>query len=547
MSDIEVVETWKLEEDALAGGIYAQLACSQSKMDRLDAYWRLAKCVTLKRHVKTIRESEPRAMMYYYNGGNYTEPAEGVLCEDMKKIAGRFITRHAIGEVISHIKGLSYVAEEDFDKDPDLLVVGNGVLHVSTRTITPHDPAILNRVKLPVSFDVAAACPRWTQFLEEVIVPRGEPISEEHRRIVATLQEYAGYCLFRDNRFEKSLMLTGAGRNGKSVFINTLTSLLGKENVSSVPLQKFDRGEYSLSQMVGKLANFYADLSDKALDASGNFKMITSGDAVYVNRKYLNPISTTIFAKQIYSANKVPESKDLTPAFFRRWIIVNFPNVFEGTQEDKALKAKLELELPGILNWALAGIERLNQQQHFSYELNAEESELRYLLASSPVAAFVEMRLNKDSEATVTKDVMYAEFIRFAKENNMPTMADNAFARKLKECAVGIGEARPHGDKRDRVWRGYSVQDVQDVHVLRDIVVAGKNKEIHIENNLDNVDNLAQTILTFLQTGQSLKTADLVAGTGLPEADVIQALRILEHDGTITLDGVTRTWRLKKL
>jgi P4 family phage/plasmid primase-like protien len=540
-----VAPDWMRREEHLRDGYFLQLLDSEPR----DAWWALAECIAQKHNIKTIVESEPRPVMYHYNGGNYEEPAEGIIRKEAKSIGGKFLTRNGMLEVIANVKAMGYVAETEFDTDTDLLVLNNGILRVSTRELLRHDPAVLCRVKLPVAYDPDAACPRWERFLEEVIVPDDEERGREHDQIISTLQEYAGYCLLRDNRFEKSLMLTGAGANGKSVFLHTLEHMLGKRNVSSVPLQSLDKGEYALHQMVGKLANIHADLSDRAMKESGNFKLITSGDDVYVNRKYLNAISTSIYAKQVYSANKVPASWDKTPAFYRRWIIVNFPNSFEGARADKALKPALLAELPGVFNWALRGLERLLKEQHFSHVLSPKDAELRYLMLSSPVEAFVEMCLEQDSTAVITKDAMYGAFAKFAKDNGMPELADNAFARKLKWAAAGIAEHRETLEgERKTVWRGYDIRIRDDAaRVTRDVRVHSDIVgyiDTHIEDNkkitLTTLTSLSGKVITFLQEGGrdvTGATVDEIVGNLLAnEEDVRKLLAEMVHDGT-ALEG----------
>jgi P4 family phage/plasmid primase-like protien len=534
MLDDCVAPKWMRKEESLRDGRFLELVENEPR----DAWWETAECIAQKHNIKTIVESEPRAMMYYFNGGNYEEPAEGLIRKEAKNIGGKFLSRNGMLEIIANIKAMGYVAEKEFDTDTDLLVLDNGILKVSTKEFLPHDPAVLCRVKLPVAYDPAATCPRWETFLKEIIVPESEEKTPEHQQMIDTLQEYAGYCLHRSTPFEKTLMLTGAGANGKSVFLHVVGKMLGKKNVSSVPLQSLDKGEYSVHQMVGKLANIHADLPDRAMKESGNFKLITSGDDVYVNRKYLNSISTAIYAKQIYSANKVPASWDKTPAFYRRWLIINFPNMFEGAKADKGLREKLCLELPGVFNWAMAGLDRLQARQHFSQVLSPKDAELRYLMLSSPVEAFVETCLEQDSTAVITKDAMYGAFANFAKNNGMPELADNAFARKLKWAAGGIAEHKEtiEGDRRT-VWRGYAVRDVRDVRVYSDIV--GYIGKVYRDNNKEitstTLPTLTEQIFSFfLKEGRDVTgatTDEILAGLMCNEDDLRKLLAQMVHAG----------------
>ena len=468
-------------------------------LDKKKALWDVSERIINDLNIKTIIETEPRPTIYYYNGGSYKPKAEGKIMKRTREIGGEIITRADLGEVSSYVKTNSYVSEDDFDTDLNLISVNNGILDIMTGELTPHDPKYLIRVKLNTDYDKEATCPRWEKFLEEVVVPNGGEPDDEHLAKIATLQEIAGYCLYRANPLHKAIMLTGEGANGKSVFLETLIKLLDPENVSTVPLQAFDSREYALGAMVTKLANIHSDLSDRALKESGNFKMVVSGDRVFVNQKYKDPLSTNVYAKLLFSANKVPETSDNTPAFFRRWIIINFPNTFDDDTADKQLIEKLEKEIPGVLNWALEGLKRLLHNQRFSYAPSVDEMELLYISLSSPVDAFVLECLDQTSGGVVPKYYMYSAFVKYAKEKKMPIMTDNAFARKLKVVAEGLSDQkRKLGDdkKQTTCWVGWNLNaewdkkcgGYQGNHCILPKTSIHFPIKQHKENNPDNPD-----------------------------------------------------------
>src|SRR5690606_27235032 len=97
-------------------------------------------------------------------------------------------------------------------------------------------------VAMPYDFDPEAECPLWAETIEGILPryrPRGR--SGRHRPVrdhrIEVLQEFMGYSLLADTtKFEKFLVLVGSGANGKSTIMSTWVELLGRENVSHVPL-----------------------------------------------------------------------------------------------------------------------------------------------------------------------------------------------------------------------------------------------------------------------------------------------------------------------
>jgi putative DNA primase/helicase len=80
---------------------------------------------------------------------------------------------------------------------------------------------LLCTYQIEVSFDPQnpAACPQWIKFQQEVVqIPE----------VILEYQEFFGYCLSRETRYEKALLLVGPGADGKSTALNVLQALVGK-------------------------------------------------------------------------------------------------------------------------------------------------------------------------------------------------------------------------------------------------------------------------------------------------------------------------------
>ena len=230
----------------------------------------------------------------------------------------------------------------------DLLCVGNGILNLSTKELQPHTPKKIFLNKIPVDYNPAADCPRIKQFFNEVCYEEDIPI----------LQELFGYCLYRSYPIHKAAMFLGEGSNGKSVTINLLRKFLGHENVSSKELRELINDRFAVVELYGRLANVCADISPDALKRTGIFKALTGGDLITGARKFKGSFSFVNYAKLIFSANKLPMSPDKSYAFYRRWILISFPNTFEGENRNPNILEEISTpeELSGLLNWALEGL-----------------------------------------------------------------------------------------------------------------------------------------------------------------------------------------------
>jgi P4 family phage/plasmid primase-like protien len=385
--------------------------------------------------------------MYVYINGFYRENAEEIIAEEVARRMGKLHKNIQTAEVIALVKALSYFRRESIQEDKNLINVQNGIYDLKNNKLLPHSPEHFFLTRVPVDFKDGATCPSILKFLHEILPEDDIPI----------VQELIGYCLYREYHIHKAFMLLGDGSNGKSTLLNLINAFLGFENTAGVSLQQFDKDRFAKSALFGKLANIYADLSPDALNRTGTFKMLTGGDVIFADKKFKNPFTFRNYAKLMFSANILPDTKDDTSAFFRRWVFLTFPNIFTDANKDANLLGKITTaeEMSGLFNWATDGLRRLLTKNTFTNSKSTEEIRDKYIRLSSPVRAFC-MDRTENAEENIGKNELYSAFILYCQEKNLPTIPNNSFARKLKEILPTISEVWVQNDnqKFTRVWHG---------------------------------------------------------------------------------------------
>ncbi len=150
------------------------------------------------------------------------------------------------------------------------------------------------------------------------------------------------------------------------------------------------------------MANLCGDIDDKSLKYSGSFKELTGRDLITANRKFKTSVHFENYAKLVFSANQLPKTKDVSDAFFMRWIILEYPFTFVKQEEFDATdsyftklrdpdiinKITNEEEMSGLLNWSLLGLERLQERKDFSYNKSTEEVRTMWIRKSDSFKAF---------------------------------------------------------------------------------------------------------------------------------------------------------------
>ena len=404
------------------------------------------------------------------------------------------LSEHKVSEVIGHVTRSTYVSRALFNTSKYVLNLKNGLYDVKTHKLSEHTPGYLSTIRIPINYDPKADCPAIKNFIQQIHRPED----------ISTIQEVFGYVLIPDNTIQKAILFVGQGGEGKSTELNVMKAEVGPENCSNVSWQKLELNRFAASTLEGKLVNIFADLPAQSLSTTTSFKMLTGGDSIGAEKKFKDGYSFNNFARLLFSTNKPPKIYDDDSfAFWRRWVIIEFPNQVPDERQDKHLIDKLttDTELSGLLNWALEGLERLLNQQGYSYKKSVEETTEYYLRAADPVYAFLIDVCEVDSQGCVTKDELYEAFLSYAKEKHIPSLRPNAFARALtNQTTVRVRSTRPTIEgKRVTSWEGLklteSVKDVKDVKAnspIKPIAPAPDENNINKGKNIDNPDNLDQ-------------------------------------------------------
>ncbi|MCX5794229.1 MAG: phage/plasmid primase, P4 family [Elusimicrobia bacterium] len=342
------------------------------------------------------------------------------------------------------VKESSKVAAHDLNPAAmDLLNVQNGMLDWRTGELKPHSPEYRSTFQINAAYVPGAHSETLDRFLAEVFPSDALPLAEE----------LVGYLLRPTTKFQKAFTLLGDGANGKSTFLSMLAVFLGEESVSHVSLQDLVGNRFVAAELQGKLVNVYADLPSSSLEQSDVFKAIVGGDIIKAERKFGQPFNLVPTARLLFSANELPESRDLSPAYFRRWVIIPFPNHFQGS---KAKKDLLELlttpeARSALLNRALVGLRRLEEQQDFSTCASIQEAGQSYRRQCDHAFEFISERLETKSGEAVGKAEVYQKYKEWGQKAGIPHPASQqAFNKRLREV-LGAKEGRADGV---RVWPG---------------------------------------------------------------------------------------------
>ncbi len=284
------------------------------------------------------------------------------------------------------------------------IAFNNGVLDTRHKVLIHHNPKHFIRGYIPYDYDPEALCPRFAEWIQEVMC--------KDLDLISVLQEFMGYVVEGGAyTHHKMLWLSGSGRNGKSTFIDVLKALVGRENYISASLSSLMSDKFMASMLDGKLLCASEEVNFGDYRDSGLIKTLTGDGEITAQRKFKPAFDFRNKAKMVQSLNELPQLTDLSPGMISRIIIVPFNRTFSDAEQDKGIKEKLMAELPGIFNWALAGLERLHKNGKFTEPKAGAEALEGVQHDSSSVAQWADSYLvPADDKAFVTANEMYLHY-----------------------------------------------------------------------------------------------------------------------------------------
>lgn len=326
-------------------------------------------------------------------------------------------------------------------------------LREGTGHVRAHTPEWFTLACLPYPYQASADCQRWLAFLDWMF--------EGDQECIRFVQEWFGYCLVPDASQQRFMIVVGPGANGKSVLLEVLVGLVGEANCSSVPLEDF-REQFRLQATVGKLVNIVAEIGDVQHLPEGTLKAFVAGDRMSFNRKYRVPLELRPTARLVFATNAVPTFFDESEGMWRRLIVLPANAIVPVEQQDKSFAKRLQVELPGIFNWAMEGLMRLRKRGHFDLPSRAVEAQDAHRADCDPERAFLAGCLREDPSGVIAIDDLRRWYDSWCADHGRPVGAVADLGTAIRRVFPRV-ERKRRGARDDRQYVYVGVSRVPGV------------------------------------------------------------------------------------
>ncbi|MFI5803083.1 phage/plasmid primase, P4 family [Streptomyces sp. NPDC051561] len=318
-----------------------------------------------------------------------------------------------------------------------MVACSNGLLRIRDRVLLPHTPGFFNLVSVPFSYDPDATAPEWEAFLHK-IWPDDAPA-------VTALQEWFGYVLSGRTDQQKILLVTGPSRSGKGTIARVLKELVGKENLAGPTLAGLGTN-FGLSSLLGKPL---AVISDARLSGQDGGQVverlltISGEDTIDIDRKFRDVWTGRLPTRLMILTNELPHFGDSSGVIARRFVVLSMRVSWLG-KEDTTLTDRLAAEMPGIINWALDGLARLERTGRITEPPSSRDAVTTMQDTASPTSAFVRERCTTGPTRSVPVDTLWAIWREWAEDNGVRAVGTKQmFGRNLLSVVPQLNRSRP--------------------------------------------------------------------------------------------------------
>jgi putative DNA primase/helicase len=266
-----------------------------------------------------------------------------------EKIAAKVASNGVINAIVklAEVDPRHARAIDEWDRDPWILNTLGGIVDLRTGQLSPHDRnAHCTKI---TAVAPGKECPTWLRFLDDV--------THGDRDLQAYLQRVAGYSLTGCTHEHALFFVYGPGGNGKGVFINTISKILGDYGVvasmETFTASQNDRHPTDLAMLLGARLVVAQETDEGRHWAEARIKAMTGGDPITARFMRQDFFTYQPVFKLVVVGNHKPGLRNPDDAMRRRLHMIPF--TVKPPRPDKELPDRLKSEWPGILAWMIEG------------------------------------------------------------------------------------------------------------------------------------------------------------------------------------------------
>lgn len=354
-------------------------------------------------------------------------------------------------EIINALKQISRLNKPKKPK-PTWIQFNNEIVDIMTGERFEASPEYFVTNPIPYNLGKKSETPTMDKIFEQWV----------GKDYIQTLYEIIAYCTLSDYPIHRLFCFIGEGMNGKSKFLELLRKFIGEHNCCSTELDVLTSNRFETTKLHKKLVCQMGETNFSELSKTSKIKKLTGGDLIGFEYKNKCPFDDINYAKIIIATNNLPATSDKTIGFYRRWLIIDFPNRF--TEKYDILGTIPEVEYENLSMKCIEILYNLLIKREFHNEGDINERIVKFEDRSNPIEKFLKDNTDDDLDGYITAAELEKRLSNWCKDNRYRMISVQMSSEKLKK--LGYKKGRKYADwlydgkgGQMRVWFGLSWKD----------------------------------------------------------------------------------------
>lgn len=393
-------------------------------------------------------------MWYLYNGSYWQGDDQGIIekCADLvvanmenekvqvapgqdeeeaiekwNKFKSKTRSNRSKAAMLEEVKHHVPVLHSDFDTEHMLLNTKSGYVDLNSGVLHDHEAEKMFSQQTAAEYTDNIDCPEWDKFLNQVFAGDDE--------LIHYIQKAVGYSATGNTKEQVMFILFGNGRNGKSIFINTIADILGTYaetmNVSTIMVKQSSGANSDIARLEGARLVISSEANEGSRLDEGLVKQMTGGDKMVARHLYANEFEFNPEFKLWMATNHKPLIRGTDDGMWRRIMLIPFAVQIPKEKVDKDLKYKLQREAAGILNWIVQGA-MMWQSEGLEPPQVVRDASKDYRDEMDVISFFISECCELGENYRAPAGELFTQYQEWAKDSSEYSMSKQKFGREMK-------------------------------------------------------------------------------------------------------------------
>ena len=333
------------------------------------------------------------------------------------------------------LRPIAGLRADNFDRDLMSLNTPAGLVDLRTGAVSEH--AHENLVTKSTAVAPAEGKPvKWLRFLDEALGGDQE--------LIDYMQILAGYWLTGETSEQQLAFIWGTGGNGKGVFANTIADVMGdyatRTSNGTFAEKKHESHPTDMAALRGARLVLSTETQEGQAWDNSKVKTATGGDVItarFMGKDFFNYLPQF---KLLFLGNHKPRIRNLDDAMKRRIHLV--PMTVKPREVNRRLPQELKAEWPQILQWAIDGCVRW-QQQGLKIPRAVIEATQEYFGEEDVLGQFMEDCCTVDPKGFTTSMALWKAWVRWCETQGEPERTQTWLSRQVG-ARPGVDKVKRH-------------------------------------------------------------------------------------------------------